>query len=1108
MAERLGDQDARDRIVLEHGRNVVVKAGAGSGKTHTLITRLVELVAPSREGVDPIPLRRIAAISFTRRSAGDLKLQARRRLLMALETAREAPVRRELLRRAIGEMDGAFFGTIHSFALRILQSRPIESGLGPGRELLEDTADLAEETFEELLRSAQLERLSEVLDEELDPARVQEVEKTLELALDAGLPRRTAGTGYGRRFGLDALIAELIDKRDIELDPPLPRAPRLSDLRPEIRSILEEAARLRGASRAVALMQGFALELGQLDEGLQGGDLVIELQRLFEPLADLDKLYAQNPQDFPQDDHRRARGLAVALLDKPLQSGRFASRRLRSELLGPGHAYLACRLMRIAPVVRCLYDRVKRRRAVLDYTDVLLLLARALRDETGFRTEVQALFDHILLDECQDNDPLQVEIISFLAEQGARARHWREVRFRPGALTVVGDPKQSIYRFRRADIAIYEDFTRALEEQGALCEILTCNFRSRPELICEVFNKQGPVLLRRVDRPAGQAEFQDLTPAGNVQPAGDAVVHRIDFAAPAHIRRREARRFEAEAIAAYLDELLRGGLDVEIRDPDCPDEQRAPRPGDVVILCRSTFDLDLLSASLDRRGIAHLKRGGKTSMQDPALRALLLALRAVSDPDDGVAHAALLAPPFFPLSLADELAARSGEACEAHRAAIRLLEALRRRRHERPLLRTASLLMEQSQFARLVSVLPNGRQRLALIRQALALLQSEAARRGLDFDRATALGRCWVERPPRFDPAEPDTVDAVRIFTTHQSKGLEFPIVVLWDAQAGRPSGPRSASALELARDGSQWSLKIGWVHHDSSDGGLAELDGALDRLERDRLYYVATTRTRDLLAIPFLRSPGAGGSYHALLVHQIAAPGVVRIIDLTEIERAAPSMPLPELVPDEPIQQASFESQEAWTAALAESARPRMRPRAPSSRAGAEPDPAPPRYGPDFGTLVHRALELLLSGARERVEDAFEVAFAEQPAGPREEALADVRRAIAALDGLQLRREGMLLLPEYRLAAPRPVEDGSELVAGQMDLLALSGREAWIIDFKTDQDLGPHAHAHYEQQLEQYAYMLRRTGLIGSREIKQALLFTQTGRVHVLGGQLSLPFE
>src|SRR5205823_5041709 len=152
------------------------------------------------------------------------------------------------------------------------------------------------------------------------------------------------------------------------------------------------------------------------------------------------------------------------------------------------------RLVRLFPAVIALYEKVKARKRQLDQIDLLLKLRDLLAKDHDTRAYFQSLFDHVFVDEFQDTDPLQAEIVLYLCEDGARAKDWTKAKLAAGKLTLVGDPKQSIYRFRRADIAMYERVRAIVARQNHLEVKLSANFRSVPPLI-DWFNDRFPRIL-------------------------------------------------------------------------------------------------------------------------------------------------------------------------------------------------------------------------------------------------------------------------------------------------------------------------------------------------------------------------------------------------------------------------------------------------------------------------------------------------------------------------------------------------------------------------------------------------------------------------------------
>src|SRR5262245_49616491 len=233
------DQAQRDAAVAERGRNVLIDAGAGTGKTTILVNRLVEMVAPS-SGAQAIPISRIVAITFTRKAAGELRLRIRERLLEELAGAKPGTERDEQLRDAIAELDTAYVGTIHSFADRLLRLRPVEAGLSPSYEIAEDDQALVRETFEVLLQAVQSGTLAAELEGTAVTDRADEATEIILNALDSSLQAESREMEWYVQYGLDALVQGSICFRDIA-PPDLPAAPFDAD---SFRTAVEEFLKL------------------------------------------------------------------------------------------------------------------------------------------------------------------------------------------------------------------------------------------------------------------------------------------------------------------------------------------------------------------------------------------------------------------------------------------------------------------------------------------------------------------------------------------------------------------------------------------------------------------------------------------------------------------------------------------------------------------------------------------------------------------------------------------------------------------------------------------------------------------------------------------------
>ena len=857
--KRAPDENQRQAAVAERRRNVLIDAGAGTGKTTILVDRLVGMVAPGGAAA-AVDIAHVAAITFTRKAAGELRLRIRERLLEALAEPGLALPRARQLRAALAGLDTAYVGTIHSFADRLLRLRPVEAQLSPSYEIVDDAEDLGHETYETLLHGVEAGTLDADLAGSAAAGRGAEAARIVLFALEAGVPAqsREKHEFYTER-GLDALVAGFINQRDV---PPLDAPPAAFDaaaFRAAADEYIALARRLNGRSRGARWLVELRTELERLREVDDPRILLRELRRLLD----------RRPRDrtkgsgFDSDD-------TAWKVWKRLVEGDKQHPPLQEALLDPPARVLATSLVRLFPVVTALYETVKARHQALDQLDLLVKLRDLLRDNLDARREYQRMFNHVFVDEFQDTDPLQAEIVLYLCEREPVAPQWDQVELRDGALTLVGDPKQSIYRFRRADVAMYDRVRQVVARRDHLAVTLSANFRSVPPLIGWLNDRFERLLGtppdgRPFDPDTGRVFHQPLVPGR--EGATGAAVRVLAFDHPDARKRKvdEHRRLEGEALARYLRWLVEGSQ-VEIADP-LDGRARRVRYGDVAVLAISTWSLRLLFPWLDAEGIPHASRGGTLFLADPLHRQFLLALRAIADRGDGVAEAALLRPPFFALDLADLLLARSAngagpaeERVQRVREARALIGELRRERLARPPGATARDLLDRTAFARTVALGPNGAQRLARLRELCLMLDTTAAAEGLDYDAATARLRDWVTDPVQLDPPHPVAIDAVQVLTVHQAKGLEFPVVVLWDGKCAWATQGADDAAWRMHRDGRGWLMNLHGLRCEEPGGlGLKETERLYLDAERRRVVYVAATRARDVLIVPRAPAPAAG---------------------------------------------------------------------------------------------------------------------------------------------------------------------------------------------------------------------------------------------------------
>lgn len=1146
------DAAERDKAICERERNVIVDAGAGTGKTTLLVARLLHLIAPEDDG-PALSLHRIAAITFTRKAAGELKLRLREALLFQRGRRDLSEVRQERLAQAIEILDNASISTVHSFADRLLRLLPADARLSPAYEIADDTSELVEETYRWLLEPAQ----QGGLDGDFAELAIEATE-TVRMFQAAGLLVRTQESEWADRLGLDAFVRDVIESRDQLVTLPalsVPDRGAVGRCVDELASMVKALCGNSAGSQRLRRLCKQALRVADAEDDAEA------LRRAVAWARDVKKTakhlvqrehFDGDPQGWDAWSWISGGTRGVGKKKQEREGGPLAA-----ALVEPLMAFMARRLVRLRPVILARYSEVKRARGVVDQIDLLIELRDLLQRNREARAFYQARFDHLLVDEFQDTDPLQAEIVMYLCEAGSSAECVDDVVLQPGRLTIVGDPKQSIYRFRRADIAMYGSVCDKVRKTPVSEAQLTVNFRSAASILGWL-NEAFDVVLG----PAGNGPLYDsdsgtvrnlrLVPSGKSH--ADAAVHVLPFG-NSELNVEESRDLEGEALAHYLRFLVEES-EVHIADPRSH-ELRRPQYGDIAVMMIATQTVHHLTSELDRIGVPHVVRGGTLFMRDALHQQFVLGLRALSDHGDGVARAALMRPPFFAVGLQDLVRGRDPEAkSEVLRAAEALITVLRRDRHRATPAETARGVLEQTGFGRYVAASVNGTQRLARLYQLCTSLDVLARVSNLDFDGVTAVARGWIDAPPRIEVPLPVDADAVQVITTHQAKGLEWPIVALWDGRAGwRAFLPQVAFTVEAATG--QWALKLDGLQYDPSEKQLQKREGELRAAERKRVAYVAATRARDVLIIPEAGAPDTKSIAGMLLV-SAGGKGCQRVAAYQGQEGGWWKGGV--AVSSRPIAAVREELEGEWVAAVGRAFEERLRPAAVTTvaharverRAGAsdasdlssgvaggvsvasavssgvagwasvasdvrvgvaggpgasvasasgadDVELAPiawqsreGRYGAVFGVTVHRALQLVIAKG---VSAEVAVAQAAREQGLAEHldvAIEDVKRTHASL------RDGGLLGHALRVEYPISGSlDAGTLLSGYVDLLVASPEELMVIDFKTDApprgDVGS-GYPGYVEQVRAYVRLIEGAGVAGGRAVRAGLLFTGDG--------------
>lgn len=1087
-ARPLPDEDARVRIREDLERNLLVEAGAGSGKTTSLIDRMVALVRSGACTVD-----RIAAVTFTRKAAAELRQKFQERLEGVVAALPYGHPHLTALETAIRDIDHAFLGTIHAFCARLLRERPLEAGLDPGfREVLESEADRMRRDFWVEF----LERLAT----DGDP-RLEELDR---LGVE---PDR-----------LEDCFRQMVENPDVDfgfapVESPDPAA--IEAARAEFDELLDRARGLMRGRAPADGWDGFGRRVRTLlywRRALDWSDPSVFFDALARVHLKKGGLVQKRWADTPTG-KARAKELFGGFVAFAGAGGPA------DELLRDWWAHRYPVAVGVARDAAEAFAQRRKERGEINFQDLLVLAAALLRDDPGARRDLGKRYQRILVDEFQDTDPLQAEILLLLASDPHAGDDWREVAPRPGALFVVGDPKQSIYRFRRADIALYEIVKQRFADFGDVLR-LEANFRSLGaigSLVRGVFDREDRFPGRDTGR---QAAFAPLRTQRDERP-GLLAVYRA-----AGRNQDQLASDEAERIAAAIARR------VAIGDRG---------PGDFMILTRNRKYLPVYARALEDRNLPVEVSGAGVGFEDE-LAALLLLLRCLEDPSHQTRVLGVLTGPLFGITL-DRLVVyraaggrlvinRAAEGDDEVSDAINVLRGWWRGALREPADVTAERLVRETGLMPLAAAGQLGELRAG----ALAYLLDAVRARALEGDTSIAGAVDALATALEWEDAEaplvPGRGDCVRVMNLHRAKGLEAPVVFLAAPFGEKDWPPRmrvARDATGAAKGTIPVTVKQGFsteiIARPTTWDADQHAERDFERAEKVRLLYVAATRARDELWIA--RGEGLRG--------RNASPWEpleewVRGEAAGKDAGAARMVDLPREDPPEPdVLDAGTDLGEALAAMESAAARTReatYRLETVTGRAkGAGDDDAPPDPDPavrsedfarsaprpdsggfEWGSVVHAVLAAAGEGMRgeglEHLARDLLVEF-ERPVdasgAPTE--LGTLLALVDAVRGSAVWRRAMAS-DERHTEVPFAVnlaagEGAADVLEGVIDLVFRENGHWVVADYKTDSGEDPEFEervGRYRAQVDLYAECWEK--LTGEVVGERVLVFTAQGRV------------
>jgi ATP-dependent helicase/nuclease subunit A len=1074
------DAAARTRIETDLDVSMCVEAGAGTGKTTMLVRRIVALLRTGRATIDEL-----AVITFTEKAAAELSA----RLRFALEEAVEQSDSEERTRlsSALLALHRARVQTIHAFAADILRERPVEAGIDPQFDVLEDLASTLD--FDTAYQRW--------LDDLLASSREE-----VEIAMRRGLELRNL-----------RLIAEIVHEHRhvLPLQMPPPPVPDPDAYRKWAAHAVRELDECGPTCRDVADKSFVWLDQVRDHLALVAQADEAELERLVLFESPSPRLRAGAKSNWSPDSNLDR----VRAIYEELRNG------LHPTLVDALRSEAMCKMLGHVERFVTEYAEARRDAGTADFQDLLIRARDLVRDDPVVRDHFHRRSTHVLVDEFQDTDPIQAELVAWTTAEPGAEGDWRELVPAAGALFVVGDPKQSIYRFRGADIAAYDTVKRG--PLAGRLERLEQNFRSTGSVLewvnavfDRVFVEQVGIQPANTHLHAMPTTIEDLLDRSSV-----VAVHSTGEWAQTHAS-TEARRVEESSLLARTIWRAVNAEAWPVRDRHADDAVRPATWRDVAILLPTRTRVELLESALQAHGIPYRLEGGRGFYARQEVRDLISLLEAIDDPGDAIAIVAALRSLAFGCSDDELLLWRVANARFDYRhighegpanvrEALAVIADLHRAQRSFSLGELVRLAVERSGLIEAALTVPGGDQAAANILKVVDVAQSFASAGGGALRGFTT----WLERNRDEEEREVDAPvaeerdDIVRIMTIHAAKGLEFPIVCLANidgAGAGVvppiPDAERHQIQFTVGNDYARFSTP-GW--EDRKQEEKAALDA-----ERERLLYVAVTRTRDHLVLPVCRAPEDTKGLMASLAPSLDACFQFDTRTLDTVPTSDPEVVRvdPDQVPDSALveqhEKALAQRDETVRAAsagielvTASSVKSAVRPLVAESDAADQPrDDAPTAIDTDaappleLGDAFHRVMELIDVPDAATLEPLAQAICDEHGIPDSAEAVvAMARLTLKALDatGIDVGRAHR----EVPFVAP----DGNRVLIGRLDFVAAEEDGVDIVDFKTDErraePLGAALEAH-RGQLETYERAV--SAVVDRKRIQVRVVFARTG--------------
>ncbi len=817
------DQKARDAAVTETSNNVIVEAGAGTGKTTLLTDRLCYLILNKGIAID-----KIIALTFTEKAAAEIKARLldkmndmlllikgeppkqgeeekrKETLKLRNKIARDDKSLKEHIEKNLELAERAIISTIHGFCFKILKRFPAEAGTAP--DLTADAQNSSEAILDKVWTAFLDQQLNydspraDLWENILSACTLQEIKSFAFTLLKQPL----------NNYHPDLKSRE---KAKILRE----KAQRAENFLKEYKNTSKKGNAFdRILEQAIAVLNNTVA----YHEGGEYGDVNM----------DQTKKVSRRPSGWTSEEDFLEAGEIIALANNASVKN--------IEILKKAHLVLS----EFLPLAR----EALKKSNLIDFDDMILKTRDLVKTHLHVRQILKEEYQSILLDEFQDTDPEQGEIFLYLSEtQDSQAKDWRDVLLERGKLFIVGDPKQSIYRFRGADISAYDVFIDTLLKQGAAKYFLQSNFRSSREIVAYA-NKFGQKAIK--EEHGIQPKYVPIEHTKNYKAEPVRILAITDNGQKIHSERQ--RRFQADLIVKWINE---NAFKTELS------EGRAMTYKDIAVLYRSAAGLSLLIDALKQAAIPYSVEENKNFYQTQEIKDILNLLKLAQNPMDKTALIGVLRSPLCLIGDDEILAlAESGslniyaEVSSPHiKACFDMLKEICRRAQTSPLEDFINYILYQTRFKQMQLLCGAGEQTSANISKFMDIARGFASNGMLALPQLIRHIEVYFKKKEKEgeSPLAEDSLDSVKLMSIHKSKGLQFPVVLIYDiAKEDKKGNKEERSYLSDWLSGAG-APRLGKIK-DLTYSLLEQTNKKHAKAEERRILYVALTRAKERLII------------------------------------------------------------------------------------------------------------------------------------------------------------------------------------------------------------------------------------------------------------------